>query len=803
MANWRSRNVEVAGILAALAVSLWAGCREATSVGKPSPPISKAAGGDSAQDLVDQLLDTYGRASSYADSGELHLTFMRGGTTESPPPVPLSVTLQRPNKLRVHAYYTSVVSDGRKLWAANQGIAGQVVSLPAPERLAFADLAQDRILLASLAGGLDLAPPQLALLLDKNPLEFGLANPGSPQLLADEKLADVACRRVQIPSDDGALVLWIDAREKVLRRLELPAKKIKQAIDREGELASLEAWIDFTGARLNKPVPDEAFRFQTPRGAALQTRFLEPPPEPPHPLLGERPGQFEFVDLAGNRLSAQDTAGKVVVLDMWATWCGWCFRGLPNLEQVYQKYKDRQDVIFLAVDRDDASVTNQELQEAFAKAKLTLPIVRDLENHGESLLKVAGLPTTVVLGKDGTVQHYDVGYKPDLVEQLTGRLEKLLAGEDLAQQERRRYEAQRGQYERLRAEVAVAGADQVEIPRAKIAPPAKPRTLHLAELWKADLKQPGNVTAIEGQDGPRLLVFDGNRAIVELDAAGHSVARHELDIPEQTAVNYLRTAVDGQGKRWFAAFASGQQQFHLFDQQWQKVCSYPPADSGAHAGIGDVQLADLDGSGKLAAYVGYWGQVGVQGVSLAGERLWSNRSLEFVLRIAPGGADAAGHRALLCANARGSLVPLDAAGAAGAEIAVADRQLHTVATADLDGQAPLEMAALTSTDDGSTTVLGVSPDGKELWRHPLPAGAHTQPIEIVSAGRLGVEPQGVWLLAGADGSVHLLAADGRLIDRFNTGQTLTGLAAAALGSDSVLLVSSTAGLTAWKVEPAK
>jgi hypothetical protein len=155
---------------------------------------------------------------------------------------------------------------------------------------------------------------------------------------------------------------------------------------------------------------------------------------------------------------------------------------------------------------------------------------------------------------------------------------------------------------------------------------------------------------------------------------------------------------------------------------------------------------------------------------------------------------------VLSTNSRGTLVPLAAGGAAGQELAVPGRQLHTVVSAELDGQSPVELCCLTSSDDGATTALGVGLDGKELWRYPLPAGVHSQPIEMVCAGKLAVEGAGAWLLAAADGSVHVLGGDGKLIDRFNTGHTLTGLAAAILDGRPTLLISTTAGLTAWTVE---
>ena len=57
-----------------------------------------------------------------------------------------------------------------------------------------------------------------------------------------------------------------------------------------------------------------------------------------------------------------------------------------------------------------------------------------------------------------------------------------------------------------------------------------------------------------------------------------------------------------------------------------------------------------------------------------------------------------------------------------------------------------------------------------------------------------------WLLPGTDGSIHILGADGKLLDSFNYGAELAGLATAELDGNPLLIVSTQDGLEAWKVE---
>jgi len=81
----------------------------------------------------------------------------------------------------------------------------------------------------------------------------------------------------------------------------------------------------------------------------------------------------------------------------------------------------------------------------------------------------------------------------------------------------------------------------------------------------------------------------------------------------------------------------------------------------------------------------------------------------------------------------------------------------------------------------------------------LPAGAHQRPIEPVTSSRMLPGHEGEWWLAGPDGSIHLITADGTLFDSFFYGEALSGIAASKLGEAAVLLISTEDGLTAWEV----
>ncbi len=102
--------------------------------------------------------------------------------------------------------------------------------------------------------------------------------------------------------------------------------------------------------------------------------------------------------------------------------------------------------------------------------------------------------------------------------------------------------------------------------------------------------------------------------------------------------------------------------------------------------------------------------------------------------------------------------------------------------------------------EGVFVAVGLDLKGQVLWSYPLPRGIHQYPVEPVTTGQLLGEGPRQWLVAAADGSIHMLASDGTLIDRFNYGAPLTGLAATAWNGKRVLLVATERAVDAWQVE---
>ncbi|HVX12303.1 MAG TPA: thioredoxin-like domain-containing protein [Pirellulales bacterium] len=789
MCQHRNRRVARGFLPAALLLALLSpGCRRTEST--PALPALTSAG-----EVLERMVAAYHEADSYQDSGQVRLHFKKRGdgpNQEVNQDWDYSIAFTRPNKLRLHVYQSVVVCDGKELHAAVNldEVRRQVLAVQAPDKLTPQNIFDSDPLLSQVLtqGGAAGPPLLLPLLLEEAALEPVLEGGEKPVLLPPDKVDGEDCYRVEVKRPDGRLVFWIDQKNFVLRRVEYPTDDFRKGVEeKEGPVTELSLTVECSGAKLDAKIEPAAFQFEAPEGSRLVQQFMVPPP-----LLGQRIGDFTFRGIDGNELTRESLAGKIVVFDFWATWCEPCLKSLPNLQRVADHYKDNDKLVFVAVSVDNDEVTDDAVREKFAEAKLSLPIARDPNVAARQPFLVESLPTMVIVGPDGVVQDYENVFDPELAESLPPKLEKLLAGENVYEETLRQY-----------AEPAPSGsASNESVAVASLAERSKPEKLDMSVLWTCrELTSPGNVLAVDGAEQGRLLALDNWQTVVELDAEGQVVARHQLDLPkqpEEAVVSYLRTAVDAQGQRYFVGSANGVQQLFVFDNHWKRVLTYPK--EGTHPGITDVQLADLDGDGALEIAIGFWGPNGVRCITPGGEQRWVNKSCENVLRLASlVGADAT---KLLATTAQGAVVPIDERGTSRKPLAADGRFIQLVFTADLDGDGASEICvigpkkAAGEVQPGENVAMGLSAGGEVLWQYELPTGVPANgALEYVTSGQL-LSKAGEWVIAGADGSIHILSADGQLVDRFNTGVALGGVAVAQLNGQAALIISSPEGVEA-------
>ena len=454
--------------------------------------------------VLEAMVKAYRGAKTYSDKGTVRLTAEAGGKPIDEK-FEFTVACERPNKLRMYAYSAKEIIDGKKLYAYITDLPGQVLEKDAPAELTMKSVYCDNILTAAACNGLAGAAPQVLLLLDDKAVDLLLRDAEEPKLAEPGEIEGSQCYRVQIPRPDGVSILWIDKQSLVLRRMVLPADEIRTALTREieAQVESLSLVADFTGAQLNGPVDARAFQFDVPSDAEVVKYFI--PPDPGQ-LLAKKVPQFKFVGLDGKTATPQTLSGKIAVIDFWATTCEPCRISFPNLQKVYEKYKDNDKVVFLAVSVDSPQVEDKAILDVFRDLKLTIPIYRDPEDAATGF-KLMGIPSSFIIDANGTVQDYEAGVNPDLATALPEKIEKLLAGENVFDAALKRYQENLQQYEKFmtgQEEGKGANVEEMAVPRAKIAQRSEPKTFKLSPLWKsADLKSPGNILVLNSPGARR------------------------------------------------------------------------------------------------------------------------------------------------------------------------------------------------------------------------------------------------------------------------------------------------------------
>jgi len=119
-----------------------------------------------------------------------------------------------------------------------------------------------------------------------------------------------------------------------------------------------------------------------------------------HPSDGAPPPDYAFYDGTGKAMKIADFKGKVLVVNLWATWCGPCKIEMPQLAKLAAEYEGKPvQVVAISIDKAEALAE----AKAFIASKAPLTFYNDPAAKLPWALKppAAGMPTTVIYGKDG------------------------------------------------------------------------------------------------------------------------------------------------------------------------------------------------------------------------------------------------------------------------------------------------------------------------------------------------------------------------------------------------------------------
>ncbi|RYG75618.1 redoxin domain-containing protein [bacterium] len=183
---------------------------------------------------------------------------------------------------------------------------------------------------------------------------------------------------------------YFDPTDKLLRRVEFSMVKDGQKVQNN---------TTFTEVKANPQFAADEFSFKPGPGVV---EVADVPMFDPKLKVGTKPFELKGKDLAGKAHPWKQYAGKVVLLDFWATWCGPCVGELPNVLKAYKTYKPKGfEIVGVSLDSEKKALTD------FVKARdLKYPQIYDgkgWKNIDATSYGVRAVPFTLLIGKDGKI----------------------------------------------------------------------------------------------------------------------------------------------------------------------------------------------------------------------------------------------------------------------------------------------------------------------------------------------------------------------------------------------------------------
>ena len=326
----------------------------------------------------------------------------------------------RPNYIRLTAQYDQlgmtsdeigIFCDGKDLYMQNPSFQ-QTLKKAAPKTLR--DIYTDENLQQAnyLTVGLD--PIYLMAYGDWRKMA------GQPRLAKREKLGNRPVYKLSVPIKvpqrlQSALgtgartsayqVLWIGVQDRLIWQSQV-VMNLSQ-----GDLRiSMRITERYARQERNPRLQPTAFAYKPPKGFEIVSEFKMPDfGGETSALRGQPAPEFALNDLQGKQVRLADYKGKIVVLNVFAHWCGPCRKEAPELEKdLWQAYRER-DVVVLGVATWAQDNPTKRAEEFAREFKLTFPVLVDAENKVAEMYKVSGVPTTFIIDREGVVREFVVG----------------------------------------------------------------------------------------------------------------------------------------------------------------------------------------------------------------------------------------------------------------------------------------------------------------------------------------------------------------------------------------------------------
>jgi cytochrome c biogenesis protein CcmG, thiol:disulfide interchange protein DsbE len=122
--------------------------------------------------------------------------------------------------------------------------------------------------------------------------------------------------------------------------------------------------------------------------------------------LGDSVPDFSITSFSGETFNTSDLREKVILVNIWASWCLTCKDEAAMLEQVWKEYQGSGEVVFLGIDYVD---TEKEALAYLDEFGITYPNGPDLRTKVSQIFQVSAVPETYLIGRNGILASLKIG----------------------------------------------------------------------------------------------------------------------------------------------------------------------------------------------------------------------------------------------------------------------------------------------------------------------------------------------------------------------------------------------------------